>query len=364
MHRDHGELQADLAFQAAILPGVSRTFALTIPVLPAALADTVANAYLLCRLADTIEDDAGLDNAAKSDFHARLAAVVRDDADARAFASDLAQRLSSRTLAAERQLVANTDRVVRITQSFASQDRQTILRCLDKMCRGMPTFLRHRSLSGLADIDSMSAYCYVVAGVVGEMLTELFCAHCPDVARHRGELMRLAPSFGQGLQMTNILKDVWEDRRSRTCWLPRCVFGAEFDLAQLDDLYATRAYRDGIEHLIAITHRHLRNAVDYALLIPNSEPGIRRFCLWAIGLAVLTLRKVVRHCDSERDVRIKISRRTVGVAVRMIDLICARDTLLRAAFGLASTGLPLVAEAAFPAFGAKLLRSQLDIRTG
>ena len=217
----------------------------------------------------------------------------------------------------------------------------------------MPTFLRHRSLNGLADIDSMSAYCYVVAGVVGEMLTELFCAHRPDVGRHRSEL-----------QMTNILKDVWEDRRSRTCWLPRCVFGAEFDLAQLDDLYATRAYRDGIERLIAITHRHLRNAVDYALLIPNSEPGIRRFCLWAIGLAVLTLRKVVRHCDSQRDVRIKISRRKVGVAVRTIDLICARDNLLRAAFALASAGLPLVPEAAFPAFGAKLLRSQLDAGTG
>jgi farnesyl-diphosphate farnesyltransferase len=361
MHRDIGSVRADLEFQAAILPGVSRTFALTIPVLPGALADTVANAYLLCRLADTIEDDSDLDNAEKSAFHARLEAVVRGDADARALASDLEPRLSSTTLAAERTLVANLHRVVKVTQSLSARDQETILRCLHEMCCGMPVFLRHRSLDGLADIDAMSAYCYVVAGVVGEMLTDLFCAHSSAVELHRRDLMRLAPSFGQGLQMTNILKDVWDDRRTRTCWLPRCVFGAGFDLARLEDSYRTREYRDGIEHLIGITHRHLRNALDYALLLPNSEPGLRRFCLWAIGFAVLTLRKVRRHCDSERGVRIRISRRTVGLAARTIDLICERDGLLRGAFGLAGLGLPLVPEAAFPAFGAKLLRRQFDV---
>jgi farnesyl-diphosphate farnesyltransferase len=360
MHRDRGDLKADLEFQAAILPHVSRTFALTIPVLPGVLADTVANAYLLCRLADTIEDDAALASEQKSAFHARLAAVVQGDADAGEFAADLAPRLSARTLAAERQLVENIDRVVRITQAFSERDRRAILRCLDEMCRGMPVFLRQRSLTGLVDMDAMSAYCYVVAGVVGEMLTELFCAHRPVVGTRRHELMRLAPSFGQGLQMTNILKDIWEDRTTSTCWLPRCVFGAGFELAKLEELYSTSAYREGIERLIGITHRHLRNAVDYALLIPRQEPGLRRFCLSAIGLAVLTLRKVRRQCDTEIGVRIKISRRTAGIAVRTIDRIHERDRLLRGAFGLVSLGLPLVAEPAFPAFGSDLLHGRID----
>ena len=59
--------QGDLQYQGYILPGVSRTFALTIPVLPGRLAEVVANAYLLCRLADTIEDDVGLENEQKSE---------------------------------------------------------------------------------------------------------------------------------------------------------------------------------------------------------------------------------------------------------------------------------------------------------
>jgi len=78
-------INADLAYQAHILPGVSRTFALTIPVLPERLARVMTNAYLLCRLADTIEDDVGLDAAQKSVFHERFVAVVKGDEPAEPF---------------------------------------------------------------------------------------------------------------------------------------------------------------------------------------------------------------------------------------------------------------------------------------
>ena len=140
-----GRTQADLDFQAAILPGVSRTFALTIPVLPDELADVVANAYLLCRLADTIEDDVDLDHAAKTAFHSRLVAVVRGEADAEAFARDLEPLLSDRTLVAERELVAQAAKVVRVTQSFSPNQQKAIIRCLGRMCAGMPAFQRHKS---------------------------------------------------------------------------------------------------------------------------------------------------------------------------------------------------------------------------
>src|SRR5438552_2755950 len=76
---------------------------------------------------------------------------------------------------------------------------------------------------GLNDVDEMHEYCYFVAGVVGEMLTELFCAHSPKIDARRAELERLAVSFGQGLQMTNILKDIWDDLERGFCWLPKDV---------------------------------------------------------------------------------------------------------------------------------------------
>ena len=44
-------------FARGVLPAVSRTFALSIRVLPGALGRSVLAAYLLCRIADTLEDE-------------------------------------------------------------------------------------------------------------------------------------------------------------------------------------------------------------------------------------------------------------------------------------------------------------------
>ena len=44
--------------------------------------------------------------------------------------------------------------------------------------------------------------------------------------------------------------------------------------------------------LVAIARHHLANALRFTLLIPARETGIRRFCLWALGMAVLTLRRI------------------------------------------------------------------------
>src|SRR4029077_12999409 len=201
----------DLAYQAHILPGVSRTFALTIPVLPERLAQVMTNAYLLCRLADTIEDDVGLAAAQKSPFHQRFVAVVKGDEPAEPFAAALVPLLSDRVLPAERDLAVNAAAVIRVTHSFSRPERDALDRCVGVMCRGMPEFQRSKSLHGLANLGELASYCYFVAGVVGEMCTELFCQYCPDIAKHRDAMMRLAVSFGQGLQMTNILKDIWDD---------------------------------------------------------------------------------------------------------------------------------------------------------
>jgi farnesyl-diphosphate farnesyltransferase len=339
----------DLAYQIGILPGVSRTFALTIPVLPERLAVVVTNAYLLCRLADTIEDDVGLDNEQKSHFHQLFVAVVDGRAPAEAFAADLLPLLSSRALPAERDLVQNAPAVIRVTRSFSAQERAALTRCVSIMCRGMPEFQRNKSLSGLRDLDELAEYCYYVAGVVGEMCTELFCLHCPELETKREEMQRLAVSFGQGLQMTNILKDIWDDRQAGACWLPRSVFEGDFDLRRLEELHRTAEFRRGLGTLIGVAHAHLRNALEYTCLIPKRETGIRRFCLWAIGLAVLTLRNIYKHPEFRSGNEVKVSRRTVKATVFTTNLTLMSNRALRLMFARAADGLPLAALGAAPA---------------
>jgi farnesyl-diphosphate farnesyltransferase len=186
----------------------------------------------------------------------------------------------------------------------------------------------------------MDEYCYYVAGVVGEMLTELFCGHSPAIDRNRAALSELAVSFAQGLQMTNILKDVWEDRRRGVCWLPQEVFTRHgIDLATVEAGTGGARFDAGMRELVGIAHAHLRNALAYTLLIPAEETGIRRFCLWAVGLAVLTLRKIERTPGFTRGVEVKVSRSSVALVRMLTGAALKNDWMLRRLFGLAALGL-------------------------
>src|SRR5580698_3868426 len=300
---------SDENYQDRILPKVSRTFALTIPQLPPALRGPVTSAYLLCRIADTIEDEPALSPAETLAYLQRFKAVVSANADPSALASDLARRLSTQTLESERELVSNMDRVVRMTAQFNPSGRAAIGRCVRLMCDGMPQFQLSTSLQGLTSASDLDDYCYYVAGVVGEMLVELFCGYSPAVAQQREALYELATSFAQGLQMTNILKDQWEDRSRGACWLPRDVFARHgIDVAQLSAAHYDERYAAGLRELVGIAHAHLRNALTFTLLIPEKETGIRRFCLWAIGLAVLTLRKIDTNPRFVSGAQVKVTR--------------------------------------------------------
>lgn len=330
---DKARIRDDLRYQHHILQQVSRTFALTIPQLPPALCRVVSNAYLLCRIADTIEDEAALSAEDKLRFSNAFNAVLGRALKAEKFAAALHPLLTGSTLAPERDLVLNTARVVRITHSFSGRQRAALERCVRIMSRGMAQFQLNATLDGLEDVAQLDRYCYHVAGVVGEMLTELFCEHSEAIDRNRDRLLRLAVSFGQGLQMTNILKDIWEDRGRGACWLPRDVFDeVGFDLSTLDPRNRDQAFQRGLTELIAIAKLHLEGALAYTLLIPKEETGIRRFCLWALGMAVLTLRKIYRRLDFTSGQEVKITRRSVKAAILVTNLTVSRDALLRFLF--------------------------------
>ena len=332
----------DEAWQDWILPQVSRTFALTIPQLPAPLHGPVANAYLLCRIADTIEDEPALDADASLEMLQRFVAVVRGGEGPEELARDLLPQLSSQTLPAERELIASIGRVIRIHAALPASQRVPIQQCVAEMCLGMHRFQRAASLRGLPGSRDLDAYCYFVAGVVGVMLTELFCEYSADIARHREALRERALAFGQGLQMTNILKDVWEDRARGACWLPQDLFARHgVDLAQLSAAGQGPGFDAAMRELLGIAHAHLRSALDYTLLIPPQEAGIRRFCLWAIGLAILTLRRIAQTPGFSAGSQVKVPRSAVSMTVTLTGLGLRRDWLLRFLFRGAASGLPL-----------------------
>jgi farnesyl-diphosphate farnesyltransferase len=96
-----------------------------------------------------------------------------------------------------------------------------------------------------------------------------------------------------------------------------------------------------MRELVAVAHGHLRNALDYTLLISSQEAGIRRFCLWAIGLAVLTLQKINRNPEFTEGAQVKVSRKAVAMTRILTDAAGRSDWLLRRLFDYAARGLPL-----------------------
>jgi farnesyl-diphosphate farnesyltransferase len=186
----------------------------------------------------------------------------------------------------------------------------------------------------------MDRYCYYVAGCVGEMLAKLFCHYSPEIAKHKKELLTLSVSFGQGLQMTNILKDIWDDAQRGVCWLPQDIFTETgFDLKHLTPETNNEHFRLGLEHLISITHGHLHNALTYTKLIPANETGIRNFCLWALGMAVLTLSKIKQNLNFNHSDQVKISRNSVKATILATRLMGRSNTMLTMLFNLVGRGL-------------------------
>ena len=107
--------------------------------------------------------------------------VLNGRANSSTFAADAAEELTEGTIAAERDLVANADRIIAIYEQLPVSHRQAIARCIERMCTEMPDFHTNGAHVRLNHMRELNRYCYVVAGVVGEMLTDLFCEHSTAV---------------------------------------------------------------------------------------------------------------------------------------------------------------------------------------
>jgi farnesyl-diphosphate farnesyltransferase len=315
-----------------LIPKLSRSFALTIPKLPPDLQSTVSVAYLLCRAVDTIEDSRLEHPDQKVSQLENFLAAVDDDNIVQDVSKQLTAELSGQVSREELDLIANLPLLFGALNEFSPRQQVAVRTCFRKMASGMKYYVDRPN--GLSDMGDLDRYCYVVAGVVGEMLTELFCDHCSEIDSRKESLEKLAANFGQGLQMTNILKDIWDDKREGRCWLPKNLFGSmNLDLDDFEGATQSPNFRPVMVRLATTALAHLDNAVEYTLLIPRQHTGIRLFCLLAVGMAYATLNRVVQVSQFSSDYRPKISRSTVRGVMLAGPVVCRSNTLTRWTMG-------------------------------
>jgi farnesyl-diphosphate farnesyltransferase len=238
-----------------LLSKTSRTFALAIPLLPEPTRSTTCLSYLLFRIADTLEDAGDWSRAARLEGLAEwkdllLASNVPDDGYP---SSDLAkaratsQRWIDRRATQDEAYAELLDHVPQVLTALAGLDADTqrivrthALRTVDGMCETLERADAAGTLS-IGDLEGLRKYCYIVAGIVGELLTELFVHDCPALASVKETLVDSQVAFGEGLQLVNILKDEAEDAKEGRFYLPASVpRSAVLDLARADHVQARR----------------------------------------------------------------------------------------------------------------------------
>lgn len=300
-------------FAQAILPDVSRTFAISIRFLPGTLGSAVLTAYLLCRIADTIEDDNSTAPAKRAELLEEFLRTLTDRDAADAFPARAAGLKGD---AAHLALVARTDLVLVLFRTLPQRTQDRVAHWVREMGVGMAKFVRtYPQGIRIQTLAEYKEYCYYVAGTVGCLLTELWHLHAPAVGKREFDRLWVkCQAFGEALQTVNILKDIaWDAQHENSIYIPA------HDLKAAGSSHETLLSPQHLEHnhkavahFIELARTDLDDALEYILMIPRRAFAIRAFCVLPLLFAFATLRDLSRtRAMLTVGGTVKISRREV-----------------------------------------------------
>jgi farnesyl-diphosphate farnesyltransferase len=282
-------------FCREILPAVSRTFALSFRILPGQLGNAVGNAYLLCRIADTIEDEPGRSVSDKAALFDALSACFDGPQPAAAFVERAASVAGD---PAHVRLLQHADLVFEVHRALPDRTRNCVRHWVREMITGMRKFsLAYPGGVRIQSLEEYREYCYYVAGTVGYMLTDLWHEHSRSIgSRQHAALRERCRAFGEALQTVNILKDVARDaEQENSIYIPEQVL-REYGSAHETVLAADRAdaNRAALTTLVHLAWHDLEQATEYLLAIPRRAVSIRLSCALPLLFAYATLRDLMR----------------------------------------------------------------------
>jgi farnesyl-diphosphate farnesyltransferase len=300
-----------------MLPKVSRTFAPTIRMLPAGLNTIVTTAYLLCRIADTVEDNASLAIDTKKDLLKDYIAIFKSKNLNKALGHFMEGIAALPIETDDDKLTHNLPRVINVYSSFSPIFKKHIGLWVVEMSVGMRKYAQaavRRRFSFLGTMKELDEYMYYVAGTVGYLLTELFSFYSKRITPPvKKKLNLLAESFGKGLQMVNIIRDMTTDLRRGQSYIPEELLKKyQLDRKTIFEEQNAKQAQLLFFELIQNAVKHLDNAIDYIMLLPKEEKGIRMFCMLPVFWAMRTLQKIQQNTLALLgNEKIKVSKRMI-----------------------------------------------------
>jgi farnesyl-diphosphate farnesyltransferase len=327
----------------ALLKSVSRSFYLTLAILPPNIRPQIALAYLYARAADTVSDSSLIPRATRLHHLERFRQWVQDPEKNASVLPDLQQSLSPLgPQSAERTLLERLDVIRHVFETFSSEDQLRIRQVLDTLTGGMVRDLEvfpgeaEQALATLPALSDLDSYTYSVAGCVGDFWTQMICAHRPAFRDWDPHGMgKEGIHFGKGLQFANVLRDIPRDLRRGRCYIPEELL-AEVGLEPADLLKpdVLQRFKPVLSQLLRVALDHLDRSWLYTMAIPRREWRVRLACIWPIFFAMKTLERISTsaHVLDPRHT-IKMTRSEVYREIALSVAAFGSKTLLTAHYG-------------------------------
>ena len=298
-----------------LLKEVSRSFYLTLRILPGPVRAQIGLAYLLARATDTIADT----DAVPLEQRLRALDMLREAIEGGTVPLEFGELGRKQTSPGERRLLEQADMAVAALQEFSPADQERIRRVLRTITSGQALDLTRfggateGGIIALGNDAELADYTYRVAGCVGEFWSAMCLAHLfPEASWDREQWLSDGVRFGQGLQLVNILRDIPADLRKGRCYLPEdrlATVGLRPEA--LLDPGAHARLRPLYEAYLAMAHDHLAAGWRYTLALPRSAMRLRLACAWPLLFGVQTLGRLASRNPLDPAERIRISRSAV-----------------------------------------------------
>jgi farnesyl-diphosphate farnesyltransferase len=325
------EKSIDVAYYKNVFPRkrellikkVSRTFALSIRILPPALRAYTGHAYLICRLLDSIEDAPDLPIAKKRealDIAIESLSSFYKVGENSTYFTEIASQ--SRIKKWEKVLLTNSADLFGCFAVFPENIWKITRKWAAEMAKGMKKYAFGKDKPGirLKTIAELDEYTYYVAGTVGNLLTDMFSRREHKIPIDRQKIMyQNAVQFGKALQLVNIIKDSRVDITEGRCYVPEELFRKyNSDINSFSDSRDTDNIKCIFLELIRYAEKYLEHAIEYIRAIPTKNWRIRLGCIWPVALAYKTLWWLEKNLDEfiKGSTTFKINRKDVKKTIR------------------------------------------------
>jgi farnesyl-diphosphate farnesyltransferase len=305
-----------------LLRDVSRSFYLTLRVLPKSIRSQIGLAYLLARTTDTIADTEILPIEQRLRFLGLLRDRILGKTSAALNFGELARQQG---LPAERILLERVEASLSLLQGCSTADQKLVCEVLNTITSGQMLDLQRFTGASAGNVVALRTdaelddYTYRVAGCVGEFWTRMCVQNqfrSVEFLNRRSVMVvdfeKLGIRFGKGLQLVNILRDLPADLKNGRCYMPVESL-ATTGLSPADLLIPANEpkFRPLYNELLDRAYAHLNAGWEYTNLIPRGQMRLRLACAWPIliGLKTIKLLRTGNVLDPQQ--RIKISRRDV-----------------------------------------------------